>query len=154
MLSTRANAYHKQTGNLIYQDYLKHELTDGARYIGQTGDWKRPAAFAPEGFFEIWGILSGKFSISQVKKEQWMALAQGVLNAQKFFRSLNRNGYNLGLLAIEDEESKLELRISLIVRSNYAPWVRNDHTGFEVMLSDMATFTAPEMTAKMARPFW
>ena len=153
-LSTRADAYHKQTGNLIYQDYLKHELTNGTRTIGQTGAWKWLAAFAPEGFFEIWGILPGKFSISQVNREQWTALAQGVLNAQKFFRSLNRNGYNLGLLAIENEESKLELRISLIVRSNYAPWVRNDHTGFEVMLSDMATFTAPEMTAEMARPFW
>jgi UDPglucose--hexose-1-phosphate uridylyltransferase len=154
ILSTRANAYHKQTGNLIYQDYLKHELRDGARIIGQTGAWKWMAAFAPEGFFEIWGILPGMFSLSQVNREQWTALAQGVLNAQKFFRSRNRNGYNLGLLAIENEDCKLELRVSLIVRSNHAPWVRNDHTGFEVMLSDMATFTAPEMTAEMARPFW
>jgi hypothetical protein len=42
----------------------------------------------------------------------------------------------------------------MMVRSNYAAWVRSDHTGFEVMLGDMATFTAPEETAKMARPFW
>jgi len=28
----------------------------------------------------------------------------------------------------------------MVVRSNYAPWVRNDHTGFEVMLGEMATF--------------
>jgi len=57
-------------------------------------------------------------------------------------------------LVIEDGASMLELRVVLVVRSNYAPWVRNDHTGFEVMLGDMATFTAPEMTAAMARPFW
>ena len=42
----------------------------------------------------------------------------------------------------------------MIVRSNYAAWVRSDHTGFEVMLGDMATFTAPEETAERARPFW
>lgn len=48
----------------------------------------------------------------------------------------------------------LELRVAMIVRSNYAPWVRSDHTGFEVMLGDMATFTTPERTAELARPFW
>ena len=42
----------------------------------------------------------------------------------------------------------------MMVRSNYAPWVRNDHTGFELMLGDMATFTLPEEIADKARPFW
>jgi hypothetical protein len=42
----------------------------------------------------------------------------------------------------------------MVVRSNYAPWVRSDYTGFEVMLGDMATFTAPEETARLARSFW
>jgi len=42
----------------------------------------------------------------------------------------------------------------LMVRSNYAPWVRSDHTGFEVMLGDMTTFVAPEKTAEWARPFF
>ena len=36
----------------------------------------------------------------------------------------------------------------MLVRSNYAPWTRSDHTGFEVMLGEMATFTAPEATAR------
>jgi hypothetical protein len=81
-------------------------------------------------------------------------LAQGVLNTQLYYRSLNRNGYNLGMLAAEDGASKLELRVVILARSNYAPWVRNDHTGFEVMLGDMTTFTAPEDTATAARPFW
>jgi hypothetical protein len=46
------------------------------------------------------------------------------------------------------------LRIIIVVRSNYAPWVRSDYTGFEVMLGDMATFVAPEQTAEWARPFF
>jgi hypothetical protein len=41
-----------------------------------------------------------------------------------------------------------------MVRSNYAPWVRSDLTGFEVMLGDMTTFVAPEQTATWARPFF
>jgi UDPglucose--hexose-1-phosphate uridylyltransferase len=46
------------------------------------------------------------------------------------------------------------LRVVLTVRANYAPWVRSDMTGYEIMLGDMATFNAPEETAEKARPFW
>ena len=42
---------------------------------------------------------------------------------------------------MEDRGSRLELRIVKIVRSNYAPRVCNDRTGFEVMLGDMARKT-------------
>ena len=77
-----------------------------------------------------------------------------MINAQKFYRSRTATVTILGLLSIEDGAKALEFRVVLIVRSNYAAWVRSDHTGFEVMLGDMATFTAPEQTAKLARPFW
>lgn len=122
--------------------------------IGQSGDWQWLAAFAPEGFFEIWGILPGAASMQDLDTTLWQDLSRGVLNTQKFYRSLHRNGYNLGLLTIENSASRLELRLRILARSNYAPWVRNDHTGYEVMLGDMATFNAPEETAALARPFW
>jgi galactose-1-phosphate uridylyltransferase len=146
--------YFRQTGNLLMSDYLKSEKAEGQRYIGATGPWEWLAAYAPEGFFEIWGILPQATSLSQVTPADWAELAAGVLNTQRFYRSLNRNSYNLGILAIEDGTSKLELRVVILARANYAPWARSDHTGFEVMLGDMATFTAPEDTAKAARPFW
>ncbi|MBN2613337.1 MAG: hypothetical protein JXB00_17420 [Bacteroidales bacterium] len=46
------------------------------------------------------------------------------------------------------------MRVVLLAKSNYAPWTRNDHTGFEIALGDMTTFVAPEKTAEFARPFW
>jgi UDPglucose--hexose-1-phosphate uridylyltransferase len=153
-LRGRAISYLAETGTRIFSAYLQHEREDGSRYIGRTGSWEWLAAFAPEGFFEIWGILPGIISIRQAGEGDWRALARGVINAQKFYRSLNRNGYNLGLLLIEDGSNALELRTVMVVRSNYAPWVRSDHTGFEVMLGEMATFSAPEETARRARPFW
>jgi UDPglucose--hexose-1-phosphate uridylyltransferase len=153
-LRDKTDAYFRQTGSLLFSDYLKHEKIDGSRYIGRTGDWEWVAAFAPEGFYEIWGILPGVTSLRTPADQSWKDLTSGVLNAQKFYRSLCRNGYNLGLLSIETPSSRAELRVVLIVRSNYAAWVRNDHTGFELMLGDMATFTLPEDTAALARPFW
>ncbi len=153
-LQKRAEAYFKESGGYLFSDYLYHEKEEGSRYIGKTGEWEWTAAFAPEGFFEIWGILPGITSLSQVTASGWESLAQGVINTQKFYRSLYRNGYNLGILFIEDDKQFLELRIVIICRSNYAQWVRNDHTGYEVMLGDMTTFTSPEETAELARPFW
>jgi galactose-1-phosphate uridylyltransferase len=153
-LSRRCAAYRRARGNRLFSDYLEAERGKALRMIGTTGPWQWLAAFAPEGFHEIWGIFPGATSLGDMTESHWQALARGVLNAQRFYRSLGRNAYNFGLLIIEDPDAELELRAVLTVRSNFAPWVRNDMTGFEVMLGDMATFTAPEVTAEKARPFW
>jgi len=153
-LAQRTRVYWKATERGLFSDILQHEKTDGARVIGHTGAWAWLAAFAPEGFYEIWGVLPGQRSLLTLDNSAWEDLAQGVLNTQRFYRSVCRNGYNLGLLAVEQGDVCLELRVVLMVRSNYAPWVRNDHTSFETMLGDMATFHAPEETARLAQPFW
>lgn len=153
-LKSRASDYRLQTGSCIFSDYLRHEKEAGDRLIGKTGSWEWLAAFAPEGFFEIWGILPGITSLRQTTDDHWHTLAAGVLNVQRFYRSLGRNGYNLGLLFLEDGTADQELRVVMTVRSNYAQWVRSDFTGFEVMLGDMATFSSPEQTAEKAKPFW
>jgi UDPglucose--hexose-1-phosphate uridylyltransferase len=154
VLLERVNAYYQNSGNHLFSRFVNHERKDGSRYIGATGSWQWMAAYAPEGFFEIWGILPGATSLQQPGVADWENLVQGIMNIQRFYRSLNRNGYNLGLLSVETPSSRLELRLVIMVRSNYAPWVRSDHTGFEVMLGDMTTFVAPEETAQWARPFF
>lgn len=154
-LQTRCAHYYHKTGRHLFSDYLEHEIKDNTRYIGRTGGWHWMAAFAPEGFHEIWGIRPGVFSVLDMDRGIWQDLARGVLNTQRFYRSLCRNGYNLGLLCQEKGgESRMELRVVILARSNYAAWVRNDHTGYEVMLGDMTTFSAPEDTARQAKQFW
>ena len=153
-LDERTRAYFRETERRLFSDYLAQEMAGGQRFIGACGHWQWLAAFAPEGFFELWALLPGVTALGKVTEEDWCDLAEGVIRAQKFYRSLNRNAYNLGLLSVEEGRSALELRMVMLVRANHAPWVRNDHTGFEVMLGDMATFNAPEDTARRARPFW
>ncbi len=153
-LSRRATEYYRARGSRLFADYLRHEREDGRRYIGTTGEWQWMAAFAPEGFYEIWGILPGRTSFRSLGDVEWQDLARGVIRTQQFYRSLCRNGYNLGLLSVEDDSDCLEMRVVILARSNFAPWVRNDHTGFEVMLGDMATFVPPEETARQAQEFW
>ena len=153
-LSKRAAVYKKAWGSRLYADYFRHEQEASDRFIGNTGEWQWMAAFAPEGFYEIWGVLPERTSLQHLREIDWEDLALGVIKTQKFFRSLCRNGYNFGMLFVEDDNDCLEIRATLLARSNFAPWVRNDHTGFEVMLGDMATFVQPEQTAHLARGFW
>ena len=150
----RTERFHRQTGKLLFGEYLALEKSDGSRYIGSTGGWQWTAAYAPEGFFEIWAIFPGVTSLREMPDSHWQDLSRGVLNIQRFYRSICRNGYNLGLLIAETPVSRLELRVVMVVRSNFAPWVRNDITGFELTLGDMTTFIAPEQTAEMTRPFF
>jgi UDPglucose--hexose-1-phosphate uridylyltransferase len=153
-LYERALAHRQATARGIFADYADREIRTDERHIGSTGPWTWMAAFAPEGFFEIWAIYAGATSLLALPEDDWHQLAVGMIRVQKLYRSLYRNGYNFGLLAVETGQRVLELRAVMVVRSNYAPWVRSDYTGFEVMLGDMATFTAPEETARLAREFW
>ncbi|WP_419658564.1 galactose-1-phosphate uridylyltransferase [Desulfosarcina variabilis] len=153
-LQSHAARYRKQSGSRLFSDYLSVEQQKKERIIGITGGWHWLAAFAPEGFFEIWGILPNVTDFRETRDDHWAGLAQGIINTQRFYRSLGRNSYNLGLLFFADGADDAEFRVVISVRSNYAPWVRSDFTGFEVMLGDMATFTAPEHTAEKARAFW
>ena len=107
-LAQRTADYHTKTGRGLFSDYLAREREAGSRLIGQTGNWHWVAAFAPEGFFEIWGILPGVCSLFDLDADHRESLSEGVLNTQKFYRSLHRNGYNLGLLAVETDTSRLE----------------------------------------------
>jgi UDPglucose--hexose-1-phosphate uridylyltransferase len=153
-LQQRAKTHRRRDDNRLFSAYFHQEMATQERWIGTTGRWQWLSAFAPEGFFEIWGLLPKVARLRAVEDADWHALAQGVINAQKYYRSIGRNGYNLGLLFWEDGSEDVEVRVVLKVRANYAPWVRSDFTGFELMLGEMATFTAPEQVAAQARPFW
>lgn len=150
----RAQSYRERYGQWLFSDYLEHEAAAGERIIGASGAWQWMAAFAPEGFFDIWAILPGITCLAETKDEHWEGLARGVLNAQDYYRSRGRNGYNLGLMLLEDGSGVLELQVGMTVRANYTPWARSDFSGFEVKLGDMTTFTPPEEIAAQAAPFW
>ncbi len=154
-LKNRADAYRERYGSSIYSDWIEKEKARKERYIGSTGKWEWAAAFAPEGFYEIWGVCPGVYSMAEFENEKmWTDLANGILNTQKFYRSMGRNSYNLGMTALVTADSRLELKVSLAARSNYAPWTRSDITGFEFTHREMATFTSPESTAENAGKYW
>ena len=155
LLQQRTQEHETQYNSCILSDLLLAEKEVGERYIGRTGVWEWIAAFAPSGFYEIWGILVSESSLLIAEKEVvWRDLAEGVLNAQRFYKSMNRNAYNLSLLSVEDGHKIPCLKVSLTVRSSYAPWVRSDLTGFEIASGEMVTFTFPETVAAMACAFW
>ncbi len=150
-----AKKHQEKFGSNLFSDFLKIEKDNKIRYIGTTGSWEWIAAFAPRGFYEIIGISPGSMSLTGHGNHQlWQDLATGITHIQKFYKSMNRNSYNLGILSIEKLPYVMELMVSVTARSSYAPWVRSDITGFELAFDEMATFSSPEDTAKTARIFW
>ncbi len=155
LLHQRAAAHGAGHGDCLFTDLMAAEKKICQRYIGSTGSWEWIAAFAPSGFYEIWGISTQCSSLLTPDSTQvWQDLARGVVNVQKFYKSLNRNAYNLALISTEDKKSIPCLKVSLTARSSYAPWVRSDFTGFEIASGEMATFTLPEDVAAMAAEYW
>jgi len=155
VIKERADTHKKEFKTGLFSDYSAVEKKNGVRYIGDTGSWEWIASFAPKGFYEIWGISPGNSSLTAVKDHKlWEDLATGIINIQRFYKSMNRNSYNLGILSIEDDSGIPELKVSITARSSYAPWVRSDITGFEMAFEEMATFSSPESTADKARNFW
>ncbi|MDJ0623916.1 MAG: hypothetical protein QNJ17_13185 [Desulfocapsaceae bacterium] len=155
LLGERIRSYHHEHGKDLISEILSAEQKEKERYIGTTGIWHWLVAFAPRGFYEIWGIAPDQFTLLAPEKTGlWEDLARGVLNTQRLYRSLNRNAYNLSLISTEDGEDLPCLLVSLTARSSYAPWVRSDFTGFEFASGEMATFSFPEWLAEKARSFW
>ncbi len=155
LLNRHAKDYRVRYDSCIMSDLLLAEQKAKDRYIGKTGPWEWITAFAPSGFYEIWAIAKSESSLLIPEKtEIWQGLAEGVLNTQRFYRSMNRNAYNLKLLSTEDGDKTPCLQVSLTARSSYAPWVRSDFSGFEIATGEMATFTYPETVAEKARAFW
>ncbi len=155
IIKQRADQHKNKFGSDIFSDYLKKEKRNKVRYIGSTGLWEWMAAFAPRGFFEIWGICPNKNSLMEFKNNEiWYDLAKGILNTQKFYKSMNRNSCNFTIISTENNKSEHSLKISIVARSGYAPWVRSDITGFEFAFDEMATFTSPEITCENAKHFW
>lgn len=139
----------------ILADLADAEKKTGQRYIGSTGVWEWIAAFAPSGFHEIWGIAQTRFSLMDHNDTRmWADLARGILNTQKLYRNLGKNAYNLAMISVEGTSRAPCLRACITARSNYAPWVRNDFTGFEIAWEEMATFSFPEDLAYAAKKFW
>ncbi len=155
MLRKRYLAYLSRHRTDILADLTDTEKKTGQRYIGSTGMWEWMAAFAPSGFHEIWGIAPTRFSLmDHDDTDLWTDLARGILNIQKLYRNLGKNAYNLAMISLEGTDKAPCLRACITARSNYAPWVRNDFTGFEIASKEMATFTFPEDLALTAKKFW
>lgn len=88
-LLQKANDFHRRNGKSLFSSYLDHEKNEGSRHIGSTGAWEWMAAFAPEGFFEIWGILPGLTSLQQLEASDWQDLARKpILEAREVERQL------------------------------------------------------------------
>jgi len=79
-LQSRAASHFKETGRLLFSDYLQCERREGKRTIGATAPGSGCGVCAG-GFFRNLGHPAGSDVAIQVTAGGWRELAAGVLNA-------------------------------------------------------------------------
>lgn len=132
--------------------YLE-ELVDaeqgGPRWVGRTGRvaWFTP--FAPIGFHEVWGVVSGVSDLVDLAGDDVDALGEGLSRVLQVYATWNLASFNFALTGGGPDAAGAGWRVLLRVVSRSAPepYYRSDSTYFERLYGEALIDQAPEEIA-------
>ena len=134
-------------GNLIEQE------AGGPRWVGHIGRvaWLTP--FAPSGFHEVWGVVSGAADVTELTEEDSQALGQGLSQVLATYRAWNLTSFNFAVIGGGPQARECGHRVVLKVvsRSNAEPMYRSDATYFERLYGEALIDLSPEDVADGVR---
>ena len=96
LLAERSGAW--QDGRGSYWAALVDQEAGGPRRVGHVGRvaWLTP--FAPTGFHEVWGVVSGAADVTELTEEDSQALGQGLSQVLAAYRAWNLASFNFGVI--------------------------------------------------------
>jgi UDPglucose--hexose-1-phosphate uridylyltransferase len=125
----------------------------GPRWVGQTGRvaWLTP--FAPSGFHEVWGVVSGAADVTELTEEDCQALGQGLSGVLAAYRAWNLTSFNFGVIGggPQAHEHGYQVVLKVLSRSNPEPVYRSDATYFERIYGEALIDLSPEEVADGVR---
>jgi galactose-1-phosphate uridylyltransferase len=136
-----------------YWAALVDQEAGGPRWVGHIGRvaWLTP--FAPVGFHEVWGLVSGAADVTDLTDEDCQALGQGLSQVLAAYKDWNLASFNYGLIGggPQARESGHQVVLKVISRSNPEPVYRSDATYFERIYGEAMIDLSPEEIADGAR---
>lgn len=125
----------------------------GPRWIGVDGPVSWLAAFAPTGFYEVWGIVDGIGDVVDLGDEHLMALGTGLSRVFGAYLDANLASFNYAVLGGGPAalERRYRLLVKVVARSNPEPMYRSDVTYFERLGGEAMIDVAPERVAELVR---
>jgi UDPglucose--hexose-1-phosphate uridylyltransferase len=147
LLVERSSAWSEQKGS-YWADLVEQEAA-GPRWVGQTGrvSWLTP--FAPTGFHEVWGVVSGAADITDLTEQDTQALGQGLSQVLAAFKGWNLASFNFGVIGggPQAREARYQVVVKVVSRSNPEPFYRSDATYFERLHGEALIDLSPEEVA-------
>ncbi len=129
-----------KTGENYWQQLLLKEKELGLRYISDMGQVQWIVPFAPSHQKEIWGLVNGKSSITELTEKEIHAISEGISRALAFYED-EGNTFTFALLSSPDDHVNryFSLQIRLCARpafkslfSNYDTWFNPMFVGEDV----------------------
>jgi UDPglucose--hexose-1-phosphate uridylyltransferase len=150
-LVERSRAWQERNGS--YWDTLVDQEAGGPRWVGHIGRvaWLTP--FAPSGFHEVWGVVSGAADVTDLTDEDSQALGQGLSQILASFRAWNLASFNFGVIGggPQAREHGHQVLLKVLSRSNPEPMYRSDATYFERLYGEALIDLSPEEVADGVR---
>jgi len=134
-------------GNLVEQE------AGGPRWVGHIGRvaWLTP--FAPSGFHEVWGVVSGAADVTELTEEDSQALGQGLSQVLAAYRAWNLTSFNFAVIGGGPRAGECghQVVLKVVSRSNAEPMYRSDATYFERLYGEALIDLSPEEVADGVR---
>jgi len=155
LLVERSRGWKDRHG--AYWTALVDQETGGPRWVGHTGRvaWLTP--FAPTGFGEVSGVVTGAADITELTDEDCRALGQGLSQVLAAYRAWNLASFNFGIVGggPHGHEDGYQVVLKVLSRSNPEPVYRSDATYFERIWGEALIDVSPEEVAESVRArFW
>jgi UDPglucose--hexose-1-phosphate uridylyltransferase len=148
LLAERSRAWQERHGS-SYWAVLADQEADGPRWVGHIGrvNWLTP--FAPTGFHEVWGVVSGAADVTALTEEDTRALGQGLSQVLSAYRDWNLASFNFAVIGGGPgaDEHGYGVVLKVVSRSNPEPSYRSDATYFERLYGEAMIDLSPEEVA-------
>jgi UDPglucose--hexose-1-phosphate uridylyltransferase len=153
LLAERSRAWLERHRSSYWAALVDQEA-GGPRWVGHIGrsGWLTP--FAPTGFHEAWGVVSGAADITELTEDDSQALGQGLSQILAAYRDWNLASFNFAVIGggPQAHEHGYQVVLKVVSRSNPEPSYRSDATYFERLYGEAMIDLSPEEVADGLRP--
>lgn len=134
-----------------YASLYEIEKSLEERWIGEKGNVAWMHAFAPKGHNDFLTIFRNKYSIDEVKEQDWIHFAEGLKGIFSTLIEQGFDSFNMAMNVPMDDTAKQPIHARLIPRFSFGMLDTSDVSVFQSLHGESLSFKVPEEIAEKAR---
>jgi len=156
-LLERSADWRRRTGRDFWASLVESERAAGLRHLGRDGPVEWLAAWAPSHQREVWGLVPGTGSLTELDEAGVKGLAAGLARVLAYYEEVGTHPFTLAFLSSPDpgRGGEFALQVRACSRPALKPLYVNYETWFGPMFAGDEVHTeAPETYAARLRERW